>query len=63
MIVPIYVTYDKYEDYVMRSFYELEAINASDAERKAKQKYSDDFGFDIKHIKTRIIDRYKYKTL
>lgn len=62
MIVPVYVTYDKYEEYVCRSMYNVDAIDTTQAEKKAKQKYSDDFGFDVTHIKTHIVDRYKYGT-
>lgn len=47
-----------YEEYPCFSFYDIEAPTYSDAERKARQKFCDDFGFKMEHTKAYTFDKY-----
>jgi hypothetical protein len=50
MIFYVRVNYNKHEGYPMASAYNIDAADQTAAEKAARSRYANDFGFDINHI-------------
>lgn len=46
-----------YEEYPCFSFYDIEAPTYNDAERKARQQFCKDFGFNMEHTRAYTFDK------
>lgn len=57
------VSQAKYEEYPCFSFYEIEAEDYHEAERKAEVQFSNDFGFERKDLKAWTFDKNPSPTI